>query len=82
MTDRSRSAPPVLLGASQAGASLTLASTAWMVSGLFPSPPLNSLWPALGALPLLMQLRRTPKGYDLKLLLAITQLRSPLAWSR
>ena len=68
MTDRSRSAPPVLLGASQAGASLTLASTAWMVSGLTASPLLNSLLPALGVLPLLMPLRRTLKGYGLQLL--------------
>ena len=82
MTDRSRSAPPVLLGASQAGASLTLASTAWMVSGLTASPLLNSLLPALGALPLLVPLRRTPKGYGLQLLavlLVISQAGVP-AW--
>ena len=68
MADRLKSAPPFLLGASQAGGSLTLASTAWMVSGLSPSPLLNSLLPAMGALPLLIQFKRTPKGYSLQLL--------------
>ena len=83
MTDRSRSAPPVLLGASQAGASLTLASTAWMVSGLTASPLLNSPLPALGVLPLLMPLRRPLKGYGLQLLavpLVISQAGVPAAW--
>ena len=79
MTDRSRSSPPVLLGASQAGASLTLASTAWMVSGLTASPLLNSLLPALGALPLLVQLRRTPKGYGLQLLAVVVLIGLSLA---
>ena len=79
MTDRSRSFPPVLLGASQAGASLTLASTAWMVSGLTASPLLNSLLPALGALPLLVQLRRTSKGYGLQLLAVVVLIGLSLA---
>ncbi len=79
MADRSRSAPPVLLGASQAGASLTLASTAWMVSGLTASPLLNSLLPALGALPLLVPLRRTPKGYGLQLLSVVVLIALSLA---
>ena len=74
-----RSAPPVLLGISQAGANLTLASTAWMVSGLTPSPLLNSLLPALGALPLMLQLRRTPKGYSLQLLAVILLIGISLA---
>ena len=79
MTDRSRSSPPVQLGASLAGASLTLASTAWMVSGLNASPLLNSLLPALGALPLLVQLRRTPKGYGLQLLAVVVLIGLSLA---
>ena len=64
-------APSLLLGTTQAGGNLTLAATAWMVSGLTPSPLLNSLLPALGALPLLLQLKRHPKGYGLQLLAVV-----------
>ncbi|MFM7675786.1 MAG: hypothetical protein ACKO5F_09430 [Synechococcus sp.] len=56
-----------LWGSAQAGSSLTLASTAWMVSGFTPSPLLNSLLPALGTLPVLLPLRRRPSGYGLQL---------------
>ena len=79
MADPRQSAPPLLLGASQAGASLTLASTAWMVSGLTASPLLNSLLPALGALPFLVQLRRTPRGYGLQLLAVVVLIGLSLA---
>jgi len=64
-------APSLLLGTTQAGGNLTLAATAWLVSGLTPSPLLNSLLPALGALPLLLQLKRHPKGYGLQLLAVV-----------
>ncbi len=57
----------LLWGSAQAGSSLTLASTAWMVSGFTPSPLLNSLLPALGTLPVLLPLRRRPAGYGLQL---------------
>ncbi|MGB1776613.1 MAG: hypothetical protein ACPHGV_09775 [Synechococcus sp.] len=67
MTRSWRPGPSGLLASTQAGGSLALASTAWMVSGLTPSPLLNSLLPALGALPLLLGIHRTPKGYGLQL---------------
>ena len=57
----------LLWGSAQAGSSLTLASTAWMVSGFTPSPLVNSLLPALGTLPVLLPLRRRPSGYGLQL---------------
>ena len=57
----------LLWGSAQAGTSLTMASTAWMVSGLTPSPLLNSLLPALGTLPVLLPLRRRASGYGLQL---------------
>jgi hypothetical protein len=62
------SLPPALLwGSSQAGSSLTLAATAWLVSGLSPSPLINSLLPALATLPVLLPVRRRPAGYALQL---------------
>ena len=62
-------APPSLLqGSAQAGVNLSLAATAWMVSGITASPLLNTLLPALGALPFLLQLKRTPRGYWLQIL--------------
>lgn len=71
MANLRRAAPSLLLGTTQAGGNLTLAATAWMVSGLTPSPLLNSLLPALGALPLLLQLKRHPKGYGLQLMAVV-----------
>ncbi|MFY8147847.1 MAG: hypothetical protein ACOVNL_01350 [Prochlorococcaceae cyanobacterium] len=63
-----RPLPPTLLwGSAQAGSSLTLASTAWMVSGLSPSPLVNSLLPALATVPMLLPLRRRAAGYGLQL---------------
>ncbi len=62
-------APPMLLqGSAQAGANLSLAASAWMVSGITGSPLLNTLLPALGALPFLLQLKRTAHGYWLQIL--------------
>ena len=57
-----------LLATTQAGHNLTLASTAWMLSGLTSSPLINGLLPAFGTLPLLLQIRRDPKGYGLQLM--------------
>ena len=45
-------------GSAQAGVSLSLASTAWMLSGLSASPLINTLLPALTTLPALLPLRR------------------------
>ena len=42
----------------QAGISLSLASTAWLLSGLTPSPFVNTLLPALTTLPALLPLKR------------------------
>lgn len=56
------------LASAQAGANLTLASTAWLVSGLTASPLLNSLLPALGTVPILIRLQRDPRGYGLELM--------------
>ena len=62
-------APPMLLqGSAQAGANLSLAATAWMVSGITASPLLNTLLPALGALPFLLHLKQTARGYWLQIL--------------
>ena len=63
-----RPGPTALLATTQAGRNLTLASTAWMLSGLTPSPLINGLLPAFGTLPLLLQVRRDPKGYGLQLI--------------
>ena len=41
-------------GSAQAGVSLSLASTAWLLSGLTPSPLLNTLLPVLTTLPALL----------------------------
>ena len=61
-------APPMLLqGSAQAGANLSLAASAWMVSGITASPLLNTLLPALGALPFLLHLKRTARGYWLQI---------------
>ncbi len=70
-------------GSAQAGGSLALGSTAWLVSGLTPSPLLNSLLPVLAALPALLPLaRRALPGAALQLgatllLLAVGLLRLP-----
>lgn len=45
-------------GSAQAGVSLCLASTAWLLSGLSPSPLINTLLPALTTLPALLPLKR------------------------
>ncbi len=61
--------------ASQASVSLSLASAAWMVSGLTPSPLINSLLPTLAALPALLPLvRRALLGTWLQLLAVLLLL--------
>ena len=45
-------------GSAQAGVSLSLASSGWLLSGLTPSPLINSLLPALTTLPALLPLKR------------------------
>ena len=45
-------------GSAQAGVSLSLASSGWLLSGLTPSPLVNSLLPALTTLPALLPLKR------------------------
>ena len=64
----SRFAAPILWGTSQAGSTLLFASSAWMVSGLTSSPFLNGLFPAVGALPALVNLGFRRSGYWLQLL--------------
>ena len=62
----SRFSGPMLWGTSQAGGTLLLASSAWMVSGLTSSPFLNGLFPAVGALPVLLNLKLRQSGYWLQ----------------
>ncbi|WP_094554250.1 hypothetical protein [Synechococcus sp. 1G10] len=60
--------PSLAWGSAQAGGALTVASTGWLVSGLSPSPLVNSLLPALGALPALLPLPlKAREGYGLQL---------------
>ncbi|WP_370593412.1 hypothetical protein [Synechococcus sp. BSF8S] len=61
-------------GSAQASTSLTLAAAAWMVSGLSPSPLLNSLLPALVTLPALLPLIRRPLSGVIVQLLALLVL--------
>ena len=67
-------------GSAQAGVSLSLASTAWLLSGLTPSPLLNTLLPALTTLPALLPLRRRPGAFCWIVIsaLALLLLCSPL----
>ena len=59
-------AGPLLWGTSQAGSTLLIASSAWMVSGLTSSPLLNGLLPAVAAIPILFNLRFKQRGYWLQ----------------
>ena len=51
---------------SQAGSSLFLASSAWMVSGLTPSPLINGLIPVVAAIPILADIKERLEGYWLQ----------------
>jgi hypothetical protein len=54
---------------SQAGGTLAIGSTAWLLSGLTPSPLVNGVLPALATMPLLLPLpRRIRLGYLVQLL--------------
>ena len=46
----------------QAGVTLSLASSAWLLSGLTPSPLINALLPALTTAPALLPIRRRARG--------------------
>ena len=61
-------------GTAQAGISLSLASSAWLLSGLTPSPLINSLLPALTTLPALLPLQRRAAGFLLALISALLLL--------
>ena len=52
---------------SQAGSSLFLASSAWMVSGLTPSPLVNGLIPVVAAIPILVDIKERLEGYWLQI---------------
>ncbi|QEY30883.1 hypothetical protein EVJ50_00015 [Synechococcus sp. RSCCF101] len=69
-------------GSSQAGSSLSLAATAWLVSGLSRSPLLNGLLPAVVTLPALLPLRPKPSAYGLQLLSLLMLLAASLAGAR
>ena len=58
--------PATLWISSQAGGSLFLASSAWMVSGLTSSPLINSLIPVIAAIPILVDIRERLGGYWLQ----------------
>lgn len=61
-------------GSFQAGRSLTMASTSWLISGLSVSPMINSLLPAIATLPVLLPLKRKSSGYGLILIALILLL--------
>jgi hypothetical protein len=61
----------VAWGSGQASGSLAIGATAWLVSGLSPSPLVNGLLPALATLPLLLPL---PQGIRAGYLLQVVSL--------
>ena len=61
-------------GGAQAGTSLALASSAWLLSGMTTSPLINSLLPALTTLPALLPLRRRSTGFGLQLASALLMI--------
>ncbi len=65
---------PSLWVAAQAGGSLFLASSAWMVSGLTSSPLVNSLIPVVAAIPILINTKETISGYWLQISSVLTLL--------
>lgn len=54
-------------GFGQAAATLLISSNAWMLSGLTSSPLVNSLLPAMVAVPMLLPVRRDVKAYGLQI---------------
>ena len=63
---RSDLLPSAFWVSSQAGSSLFLASSAWMVSGLTPSPLINSFIPVVAAIPILINIKERLEGYWLQ----------------
>jgi len=81
--------PVLLWGSSRAASSLTLASAAWLVTGLSRSPLVISVLMALATLPALLPLRRRSGGYVAQLMgvvgligitVGVSSLRIPDAW--
>ena len=78
-------APQALLtlawGSSRAATSLAIASAAWMLSGLTPSPLLNGLLPAVVSAPQLLALPNRPRvGTALQLLSGLALLAIAAKW--
>ena len=70
-----RTLPSLAWGSAQAGMALTLGSTGWLVSGLSPSPLVNSLLPVLVALPAQLSLpAQAATGYGLQVTSALVLL--------
>ena len=69
-------------GSAQASSSLALASTAWLLSGLNPSPLLNVLLPVLATVPLLLPLpQRLRLGYLIQISALLLLLAVATPWS-
>ncbi|NQV09663.1 MAG: hypothetical protein HQ527_00610 [Cyanobacteria bacterium] len=65
---------PLLWASAVAGGSLSYASTAWLLSGLTPSPLMNAMLPALSSVPALFALPRQRSGYLLKVVAVLLLL--------
>ncbi|MCX5949474.1 MAG: hypothetical protein NTY67_15320 [Cyanobacteria bacterium] len=69
-------------GSAQASSSLALASTAWLLSGLNPSPLLNVLLPVLATVPLLLPLpQRLRLGYVIQISALLLLLAVATPWA-
>ncbi len=69
-------------GSAQASSSLALASTAWLLSGLNPSPLLNVLLPVLATVPLLLPLpQRLRLGYVIQISALLVLLAVATPWA-
>ena len=68
----------ILWGSSQAGNTILLASSGWMVSGLSGSPLLNGMLPAFGIIPLFLGLKQNRNGYFFQIISATLLI--GLAW--
>jgi hypothetical protein len=70
----------ILWGSSQAGDTILLASSGWMVSGLSGSPLLNGMLPAFGIIPLFLGLKQNRDVYFFQIISA--SLLIGLAWQQ
>ena len=69
-------------GSAQASSSLALASTAWLLSGINPSPLLNVLLPVLATVPLLLPLpKRLRLGYFIQISALLVLLTVATPWA-